>query len=94
MQYYSKAKYIAIFLQISSIPIQSQLSKSRSESLKVLHRMARMTPLWRSMGSKPHGAYCHDHHECSTKMCRCAMKNNRTLPTERMLKDLCVILVL
>ncbi|XP_028671352.1 liver-expressed antimicrobial peptide 2-like [Erpetoichthys calabaricus] len=55
--------------QISSIPIQSQLSKSRSESLKVLHRMARMTPLWRSMGSKPHGAYCHDHHECSTKMC-------------------------
>ncbi|XP_036379063.1 liver-expressed antimicrobial peptide 2-like [Megalops cyprinoides] len=33
-------------------------------------REVRMTPLWRIMGSKPHGAYCQDHYECSTRICR------------------------
>ncbi|KAJ3585617.1 hypothetical protein NHX12_014336 [Muraenolepis orangiensis] len=36
----------------------------------VLHRAARMTPLWRLMNSKPLGAYCHSHYECSTGLCR------------------------
>ncbi|KAI5096695.1 liver-expressed antimicrobial peptide 2, partial [Silurus meridionalis] len=40
------------------------------QSDTVLHRNARMTPLWRILSSKPHGAYCHDHIECSTGLCR------------------------
>ncbi|XP_018588988.1 liver-expressed antimicrobial peptide 2 [Scleropages formosus] len=36
----------------------------------LLRRIARMTPLWRIMGSKPHGAYCQDNYECSTGICR------------------------
>ncbi|KAF7706343.1 hypothetical protein HF521_019597 [Silurus meridionalis] len=35
-----------------------------------LKRMARMTPLWRIMGTKPYGAYCQNNYECSTGMCR------------------------
>ncbi|KAJ8348485.1 hypothetical protein SKAU_G00270740 [Synaphobranchus kaupii] len=35
-----------------------------------LKRVARMSPLWRIIGSKPHGAYCQDHYECSTQICR------------------------
>ncbi|KAF4089181.1 hypothetical protein AMELA_G00063850 [Ameiurus melas] len=35
-----------------------------------LRRMARMTPLWRIMGTKPHGAYCQNNYECSTGICR------------------------
>ncbi|TNN41923.1 Liver-expressed antimicrobial peptide 2 [Liparis tanakae] len=33
-------------------------------------RAARMTPLWRIMNSKPFGAYCQNHYECSTGLCR------------------------
>ncbi|XP_037336077.2 liver-expressed antimicrobial peptide 2 [Pungitius pungitius] len=33
-------------------------------------RVARMTPLWRIMNSKPLGAYCQNNYECSTGLCR------------------------
>ncbi|CAL8326415.1 unnamed protein product [Lota lota] len=36
----------------------------------VLRRVARMTPLWRLMNSKPLGAYCQSNYECSTGLCR------------------------
>ncbi|KAG7264855.1 hypothetical protein CRUP_035427 [Coryphaenoides rupestris] len=36
----------------------------------VLRRVARMTPLWRLMNSKPLGAYCQGNYECSTGLCR------------------------
>lgn len=29
-----------------------------------------MSPLWRIMGFKPYGAYCHDNIECTTGLCR------------------------
>lgn len=35
-----------------------------------LRRIARMTPLWRIMNSKPFGAYCQNNYECSTGLCR------------------------
>ncbi|MGH0166848.1 UNVERIFIED_CONTAM: hypothetical protein FKN15_051552 [Acipenser sinensis] len=50
----------------SSIVVDSPASLS----LQALKRFARMTPLWRNIGTKPHGAYCQHHHECSTKICR------------------------
>ncbi|XP_055794537.1 liver-expressed antimicrobial peptide 2-like isoform X2 [Salvelinus fontinalis] len=37
---------------------------------RVLRRTARMTPLWRTMGTKPYGAYCQNYYECSTGICR------------------------
>ncbi|KAI1902607.1 hypothetical protein AGOR_G00017670 [Albula goreensis] len=40
------------------------------EEPRPLKRAVRMTPLWRIMGSKPHGAYCQDNYECSTRICK------------------------
>ncbi|KAG7321425.1 hypothetical protein KOW79_015840 [Hemibagrus wyckioides] len=55
--------------QTSSAPTLTSTSGiKRSDT--VLNRKARMTPLWRILASKPHGAYCHDHMECSTGLCR------------------------
>ncbi|XP_068812980.1 liver-expressed antimicrobial peptide 2-like [Struthio camelus] len=34
------------------------------------HRLARMTPFWRMVGSKPLGAHCQHSLECITKACR------------------------
>ncbi|XP_062867692.1 liver-expressed antimicrobial peptide 2-like isoform X1 [Trichomycterus rosablanca] len=42
----------------------------QSDRSTVLRRAARMSPLWRILASKPQGAYCHDHIECSTRLCR------------------------
>ncbi|XP_068612212.1 liver-expressed antimicrobial peptide 2 [Brachionichthys hirsutus] len=42
----------------------------RADSVQVLRRAARMTPLWRIMNSKPFGAYCQNNYECSTGLCR------------------------
>uniref|UniRef100_A0AAY4D6F4 Liver-expressed antimicrobial peptide 2 n=1 Tax=Denticeps clupeoides TaxID=299321 RepID=A0AAY4D6F4_9TELE len=35
-----------------------------------LRRQARMTPLWRILGSKPKGAHCKSHYECISLLCR------------------------
>ncbi|XP_031747845.1 liver-expressed antimicrobial peptide 2-like [Xenopus tropicalis] len=34
------------------------------------YRGPRMTPFWRTVGSKPLGAYCNQGLECTTKICR------------------------
>ncbi|KAK2862861.1 hypothetical protein Q5P01_002394 [Channa striata] len=50
---------------------QVQSSSDQSENtLHALRRIARMTPLWRIMNSKPFGAYCQNHYECTTGICR------------------------
>ncbi|XP_043913490.1 liver-expressed antimicrobial peptide 2-like isoform X2 [Protopterus annectens] len=41
-----------------------------SAGTSVRKRSSRMTPLWRMVGSKPHGAYCQYDHECLTRICR------------------------
>ncbi|XP_041821059.1 liver-expressed antimicrobial peptide 2 [Chelmon rostratus] len=41
-----------------------------SSGVRTLRRIARMTPLWRIMNSKPFGAYCQNNYECSTGLCR------------------------
>ncbi|KAF7697171.1 liver-expressed antimicrobial peptide 2-like [Silurus meridionalis] len=57
--------------QASGAPTQThEDTLGIEQSDTVLHRNARMTPLWRILSSKPHGAYCHDHIECSTGLCR------------------------
>uniref|UniRef100_A0A3B3Q697 Liver-expressed antimicrobial peptide 2 n=1 Tax=Paramormyrops kingsleyae TaxID=1676925 RepID=A0A3B3Q697_9TELE len=38
-------------------------------AVALLRRFARMTPLWRIMGNKPHRAYCQNNYECSTGIC-------------------------
>lgn len=49
-------------------PSSGQLQLGRGQ--RVLRRTARMTPLWRTMGTKPYGAYCQNNYECSTGICR------------------------
>ena len=58
--------------QISCGPVPSRIGQSGPEdgAIGVLKRTARMTPLWRVMGSKPFGAYCQNHVECSTGICK------------------------
>ncbi|XP_068164171.1 liver-expressed antimicrobial peptide 2 [Antennarius striatus] len=52
--------------QVRSSPDQ----RPDSGPVQVLRRIARMTPLWRIMNSKPFGAYCQNNYECSTGLCR------------------------
>ncbi|KAL0969969.1 hypothetical protein UPYG_G00235400 [Umbra pygmaea] len=54
----------------SSVDVQPISIRIRKEGQRILKRIARMTPLWRIMGTKPHGAYCHNNYECSTGICR------------------------
>ncbi|XP_060790898.1 liver-expressed antimicrobial peptide 2-like [Neoarius graeffei] len=64
----STVKYLP---KSSSAPtLTSEDTSGIEQSDAVLHRKARMTPLWRNLASKPHGAYCHDHIECLTRLCR------------------------
>ena len=68
------------FLQVVSSPFHRAVSTSPGsddgpgalevERAPVLRRVARMSPLWRLMNSKPLGAYCHSNYECSTGLCR------------------------
>ncbi|KAI4878758.1 hypothetical protein NFI96_028760 [Prochilodus magdalenae] len=50
--------------------IAPEVTLSLQQSDVVLNRKARMSPVWRILASKPPGAYCHDHIECSTGLCR------------------------
>uniref|UniRef100_A0A673YM02 Liver-expressed antimicrobial peptide 2-like n=1 Tax=Salmo trutta TaxID=8032 RepID=A0A673YM02_SALTR len=57
--------------KVCASPIGSHDSRlSLQQGTKLLERRTRMTPLWRFMGTKPTGAYCRDHFECSTQICR------------------------
>ncbi|XP_062849296.1 liver-expressed antimicrobial peptide 2 [Trichomycterus rosablanca] len=54
----------------SPVPELEDLSGSVQGAQRSLRRVVRMTPLWRIMGTKPHGAYCLNNYECSTGICR------------------------
>ncbi|XP_054609830.1 liver-expressed antimicrobial peptide 2 isoform X1 [Dunckerocampus dactyliophorus] len=46
-------------------------------------RLARSSPLWRIMNSKPFGAYCQNNYECSTGLCRAGYcSTNQRSPSE------------
>lgn len=63
----------ALPLQVSSGPLASETKSSPDlglDSRPQVHRVARMTPLWRILNSKPFGAYCQNNYECSTGICR------------------------
>ncbi|XP_031707122.1 liver-expressed antimicrobial peptide 2 [Anarrhichthys ocellatus] len=50
--------------------VRSSSDQKAESKVTVLRRIARMTPLWRIMNSKPFGAYCQNNYECSTGLCR------------------------
>ncbi|KAL7374607.1 hypothetical protein ABVT39_003833 [Epinephelus coioides] len=50
--------------------VQSSSDQKADSGVHTLKRVARMTPLWRIMNSKPFGAYCQNNYECSTGLCR------------------------
>uniref|UniRef100_A0A3P8Y6E6 Uncharacterized protein n=1 Tax=Esox lucius TaxID=8010 RepID=A0A3P8Y6E6_ESOLU len=53
-----------------SVDFQPSSGRLRPKGQGVLKRIARMTPVWRIMGIKPYGAYCHNNYECATGICR------------------------
>nr|AFC90192.1 liver-expressed antimicrobial peptide-2 [Larimichthys crocea] len=65
--------------------VQSGSDKGADSSgVHALRRIARMTPLWRIMNSKPFGAYCQNNYECSTGLCRaghCSTSHRATSET-------------
>ncbi|KAM6908984.1 liver-expressed antimicrobial peptide 2 [Xenentodon cancila] len=64
--------------QVCAGPLASHVQSSSDQSsglrgelaVGTLRRVARMTPLWRIMNSKPSGAFCQNNFECSTGLCR------------------------
>ncbi|XP_076829467.1 liver-expressed antimicrobial peptide 2 [Brachyhypopomus gauderio] len=54
----------------SPVPDLDASSGSVQRVERSLRRTARMTPLWRIMGTKPQGAYCQNNYECSTGTCK------------------------
>ncbi|XP_019726639.1 liver-expressed antimicrobial peptide 2 [Hippocampus comes] len=60
-------------------PVQSPYSAHK--------RIARMSPLWRIMNSKPFGAFCQNNYECSTGLCRAGHCSTHQRPTSEPLKD-------
>uniref|UniRef100_A0A672T571 Liver-expressed antimicrobial peptide 2-like n=1 Tax=Sinocyclocheilus grahami TaxID=75366 RepID=A0A672T571_SINGR len=59
-----------ILVTCNPVPKSDTPSTSVQKVQMSLKRTARMTPLWRIMGTKPHGAYCQNNYECSTGICR------------------------
>ncbi|XP_024259254.1 liver-expressed antimicrobial peptide 2-like [Oncorhynchus nerka] len=55
---------------VPSVDVPPSSGHLQPEGQRALKRMARMTPLWRTMGTKPYGAYCLNNYECSTGICR------------------------
>ncbi|XP_066537648.1 liver-expressed antimicrobial peptide 2 [Hoplias malabaricus] len=72
-------KVVVVWCLVLSVLVQQVHSKplpelhdslnTVQEALRSLRRSARMTPLWRIMGTKPLGAYCQNNYECSTGIC-------------------------
>ncbi|KAL4631701.1 liver-expressed antimicrobial peptide 2-like [Arapaima gigas] len=57
--------------QVITVPVaQAEEQPGVPRGTVLLKRFARMSPLWRVVGSKPHGAYCSNDYECSTGLCR------------------------
>lgn len=69
--YYCRAHWHTVFqVTCSPVPQSDTPSTSVQKVQRSLKRTARMTPLWRTVGTKPHGAYCQNNYECSTGICR------------------------
>ncbi|NP_001122249.1 liver-expressed antimicrobial peptide 2 precursor [Danio rerio] len=64
--------FLLIVQQVTCSPVLQPDTPSTSvqKVQRSLKRTARMTPLWRTVGTKPHGAYCQNNYECSTGICR------------------------
>ncbi|XP_055066727.1 liver-expressed antimicrobial peptide 2 [Paramisgurnus dabryanus] len=63
--------FLVLVQQLACSPVPpDKPSTSEQEVQMSPKRTARMTPLWRIMGTKPHGAFCQNNYECSTGICR------------------------
>ncbi|KAM3589980.1 uncharacterized protein V6R79_001030 [Siganus canaliculatus] len=72
---------LVLVQQVCSGPLVPQVQSrpdqgSDPSGVRALRRIARMTPLWRIMNSKPFGAYCQNNYECSTGFCRAGHCSN------------------
>ncbi|XP_074518380.1 liver-expressed antimicrobial peptide 2 [Halichoeres trimaculatus] len=67
---------VVLAQQVYAGPIVQQIQTSMNLEAQSLRRVARMTPLWRIMNSKPFGAYCQNNYECSTGLCRAGHCSN------------------
>ncbi|XP_077357056.1 liver-expressed antimicrobial peptide 2 [Festucalex cinctus] len=69
--------------QVSSGPVAGPV-QSPHPSHK---RVARMSPLWRIMNSKPFGAFCQNNYECSTGVCMMGRCSIQERPNSKPLND-------
>ncbi|XP_061620602.1 liver-expressed antimicrobial peptide 2 [Phyllopteryx taeniolatus] len=65
--------------QVRASPVQSPCSAHK--------RLARMSPLWRIMNSKPFGAFCQNNYECATGLCRAGHCSTHQRPPSEPLYD-------
>ncbi|XP_034532541.1 liver-expressed antimicrobial peptide 2 [Notolabrus celidotus] len=74
---------VVLAQQVCAGPLVHQVQRADSTGVQTLRRVARMTPLWRIMNSKPFGAYCQNNYECSTGLCRAGRcSNSQRAPSE------------
>ncbi|KAM9827699.1 liver-expressed antimicrobial peptide 2 [Neosynchiropus ocellatus] len=67
--------------QVSPVPVDTEMKPHQTND-QILRRVARMTPLWRIMNSKPYGAYCQNNYECSTGICRAGYCSSNQVKTQ------------
>ncbi|XP_061664547.1 liver-expressed antimicrobial peptide 2-like [Syngnathoides biaculeatus] len=62
---------VCLLLVVLVLVLSQQVRPSPVPSPGSAHkRLARMSPLWRIMNSKPFGAFCQNNYECATGLCR------------------------
>ncbi|XP_037118693.1 liver-expressed antimicrobial peptide 2 [Syngnathus acus] len=74
---------LLLLQQVCSGPLASPVQSPYSAH----KRLARMSPLWRIMNSKPFGAFCQNNYECSTGLCRMGRCSNHQPPPSEPLND-------
>ncbi|XP_068508907.1 uncharacterized protein, partial [Syngnathus scovelli] len=70
----SSVHVCACLWQVCSGPLASPVQSPYSAH----KRLARMSPLWRIMNSKPFGAFCQNNYECSTGLCRYCCRHSQS----------------
>ncbi|XP_026155188.1 liver-expressed antimicrobial peptide 2 [Mastacembelus armatus] len=84
------ALYIVLLMlaqEVHAGPLTSDVQSSSDQGADsrgehTLRRIARMTPLWRIISSKPLGAYCQNNYECSTGICKAGHCSTRQHSSE------------
>ncbi|XP_061769471.1 liver-expressed antimicrobial peptide 2 [Nerophis ophidion] len=80
---HSRRLALCLLLLVLTQQVCSGVVQSPEHTAK---RLARMSPLWRIMNSKPFGAYCQNNYECSTGLCRAGHCSTNQRPTSEVVK--------